>query len=668
MDCSQGSRARAGLASILFGSLVWVGMTVQCVDDSFAHGGRYPGGWRPAGPGAPPVPQAEGGRPSGQKTPSGRAPGGTPAPAPGGGNTGGVTVGGGQTPGVGGGVSGGGSVGPRVPATRGVSGARRRTAIVGEDRWEVWWANNRDPLLRVREHLSPAGRRVVTGSADWLLGTKPRVISPDAAGSQDLRVVPADLVGRTILPVLRGALEDEDFDVRAAAVVALGKSREPSSLPLLQAALSDKHPQVVESAALGLGLLGRREAIPVLCHLLDDDSEGRRAVRRPAGVPYRTRGFAALALGLVDDVSVIPALLDAADPSRGEAHRDIAVCAVEAIGLLGSKASSAVATLEDHGRKPSVNEYVRSQAVLALGKIGVSSSVPLLRRCLRDRSLPVRVSATIALGRIPIEPGDLAPTASHLRHVVRKGSDLLQRNLACISLGRIGGPLAIKTLKQVVAHESGSLRAFGALGLALHARAKTDSSVVAMLRSGMSKARENSLRSALTIALGIVSDGASGEAIEQMVFGRGDDSLRAYGAVALGMLQRRDAAPALRKLLEGDAKRDPDFVRAIATSLGLLGDAEAVPILVRTLEEGTTEYVKSAAAVALGQIGDRRSVAPLARVALDTKRATDLTRAQAIVALGMIAESGSLPELSRLRADSNYRHAVEVIMEILTIS
>jgi hypothetical protein len=56
----------------------------------------------------------------------------------------------------------------------------------------------------------------------------------------------------------------DDFRLRVAAALALGKSKHPNARPALEKALDDSHPAVRASAAVGLGLLGDPGAVAAL--------------------------------------------------------------------------------------------------------------------------------------------------------------------------------------------------------------------------------------------------------------------------------------------------------------------------------------------------------------------------------------------------------------------
>jgi HEAT repeat protein len=468
-----------------------------------------------------------------------------------------------------------------------------------------------------------------------------------------------------VIPALVEALGDRFFDVRAAAAIALGKAGDAKVLPHLVGALSDTHQQVSESASLAIGILGEREGLPVLRDLLLDTVEGRKLVRRPQGVPVRTRAFAAIGMGLVGDRHAVADLLFVADPARREASKDVPIGAIVGLGLLGSEASDAVAPLLDLLANPRIEDLVRSYAATSLGKIGDPAAVPALRRALRDSSLHVARSAVLALGRLSPEEDSI--TATLLADIVEKGRDPQARNWACISLARIGGPTAEKSLKRVATGSSSTLRAFGALGLAiLHRRAGGIDGAERYLRAGLAEGGDQSVQGAFAIALGLVRDPEAVPDLVRLMVGQNSPALRGYAAVALGMLGARESIPEIRALASARVL-DPELQRAAATALGLMGDPQAVDLLVGVIRSAKTEFVMSSAAIALGQIGDHTAVDTLIALLRDEENVPDLARAQATVALGVVAEDEKLPVLHAVSADSNYRALVESIQEVLTI-
>ena len=77
-------------------------------------------------------------------------------------------------------------------------------------------------------------------------------------------------------------------------------------------------------------------------------------------------------------------------------------------------------------------------------------------------------------------------------------------------------------------------------------------------------------------------------------------------------LARVPGEDVFRRLLDSLTDQDWRIRAAAATSLGMRGDAKALPALHRALEDGDT-YVQESAAVALDKIPDRSSFAHLFR-------------------------------------------------------
>jgi len=535
---------------------------------------------------------------------------------------------------------------------------RKTTKQEGFERWEFWWEYNREPFLNIKENL--AQKEQISGSADWLLGRKKK---EDASASQRPTL---NAIKKDLLPTLMEACDDSFFDVRAAAVIALGKAGDKEVLPKLVDMLADSNKQVSESAALAIGILGEPDGLPVLHELLFDTSKGKQFVKRPQEVPFRTRAFAAVGMGLIGDSAAVQDLLKIADPNRKEPNKDVPICAIIGLGIMGSAAKDAVGPLTDIASDPKVDDFIRSYAVTSLGKIGDPAALPLLRKALRDNSLPVMRSAVLSLGLLGT-PED-AITVNLLKNEVRKGSDTQARNWACISLGKIGGAEAEKTLKEVVVSKTGSFQGFGALGLAVLAKKAGEPSLAGdYLMDGLRNVKDQSIQGAFAIALGIVQDKRAEAELVQLMVGDNSPSLRGYAAVALGMMRAKAAIPQIKEVVKERVK-DPDLQRAAATSLGLMGDKDVVGILSEVIDSAKTEYVQSSAALALGFIGDYTAIETLTKMIKDTKGTADLARAQATVALGVVGEDKLLPVLHVISVDNNYRALVEAVQELLTIT
>ena len=78
-------------------------------------------------------------------------------------------------------------------------------------------------------------------------------------------------------------------------------------------------------------------------------------------------------------------------------------------------------------------------------------------------------------------------------------------------------------------------------------------------------------------------------------------------------------------------------------------------------QDGINVARLSAVAVALGHIGDRRSIDPLIRLLDDDRNLTSLAQAFVAAALGGIGDKDDLPWNSVLATDINYRARVDTM-------
>jgi HEAT repeat protein len=86
---------------------------------------------------------------------------------------------------------------------------------------------------------------------------------------------------KSVEPLIKYALKNPDWSVRALASVALGKIGSPAVDPLIKA-LGDPERTVRWGAALALGDIGDRLAVKPLTKALNDENEGVRMVVKEA--------------------------------------------------------------------------------------------------------------------------------------------------------------------------------------------------------------------------------------------------------------------------------------------------------------------------------------------------------------------------------------------------
>ncbi len=675
------------------------------VSDAFAHGGAYRG---PAGEVPPdsrnpsdPPPPADGGPPT---TPGGETGGG---PTTGGGDVGGPTTGDGSgspssgSSGAGPTGSGGGTGGPK---SGGAGRPRSASKGLGYEDWTFWWNFNKDELLQLKSRTRSI--QTATGTSIHVLGkggSKGRVKSATEAA-----------ISNKIVPALHKLLEQDKllFDIRSAAALALAKIGDQSIIPTLarmarndKKAGSDYHREVEETAALAFGILqvDSVEVRTLLVELMQDRSRKGSHVR----------AFSAISLGLLGDNpehfnTSFDALL--ALVANKESARDIKPAALLAIGLLeDDRAVPDLLFMLANGRanvrgSDSLNDVEMAFVVEALGRIGapgvegdgtaVFDAVSAVltakgkskRKGRKSAKVNVRRSAAIALGRIaPLGDASLQARAISLLKTEASGAkDASERNFAMIALGRIAASdsLTAKLRRDVIrtlnhhmakARPANLVQPYAALSLALAGSEMTanEENVCQPLREKFNNARGSArARGAYAISLGLVEDVQAVPPLIESVADRGTDKrLRGYGAIALGLIGGDEARGTVRSVLTDD--NDRELRKQTAIAAGLMGDSRVVDDLVAILESGDeSQYIMGSVALALGQVGEERAIAPLLAIAMDTEnKHPDLTRAFATVALGQIGDRRDVPVLARVSRGINFRasRAVSALNELLSI-
>ena len=572
--------------------------------------------------------------------------------------------------------------------------------------WGPWWGFNRDPYLDLKRSLHR--ELVVTGSDDFFLGRGERAQIPDREepGQRELqgRVVPA------LLEALRTERSD---DVQTAALMALAKIGgggshgdailERAIRPFLKA----DSQEVSETATIALGVLGRESSAFLLADLLLDSPAGRSAVDR-SEVGDRTRAFAAYALGLIAADSkrrdvrrfAVGKLCAAFDADDAAIHDVRAACTI-ALGLIPLRIAEAerarpqaeespppsasrqaqIGWLLAWFRDAEIEPRIRGQMPVALARLLPRVGEPLrseviaaLTGALAEHSREpreVREGVAAALGRIG--DSDRDPLDASIREALFRSAqsgNQPERYLAWMSLARVAsqrgaGPEPEAALGEVRAYllthlaRSRTLqRPWAALALAemerRERRAHRPPSVDVQLavRQALVGAVSPEEVGGLCIAAGLLRDLEAKPHILRKIELLRDDAARGHAAVALGLIGTPDVVPPLRELVAASKYR-PVLLREAAIGLGLVGDEAVVPELVGMLGEAGALSSQAAIALALGHIGDLRSIEPLLQ-ALRDPALTDRARAFAVVSLGLVGDRSPLPWNAAIARDVGY--------------
>ena len=552
----------------------------------------------------------------------------------------------------------------------------RRGMVLGPDlsRWQYWWEHNREPYLRARV---PDLDAPLTGSDGFFMGG-----SAKKAG----RSVRRKHVGRLALPELIALLESDrsqPTDVACLHAIARigGHYRGRDVVDVLRPWVAASVQVVRENAVLALGITRSERAADVLIPVLRDSAEGRRLVKR-SSVHERTRAFAAYALGMIardsarvdfrlrvgehlaatlaeprrdaGDVRVATVfglrVLHDGEVARGDERRVLWLAVESLMSYYTGDFGKTEQALQAHvppavaallGRGTSV-EHQRCKQVFAAELTG-KSGVPAMVQ-----------SAAIALGAMAspaeVERDDAGYSAALLRYAT-KGSDLQARFFAWIALAQIGGEDNRSQLLRAFPRANNVARPWVALALGVLAhdarkgredQQPADETIARTLLAALEDNKNDDVRSALALALGLVGHRGALPALRKLLrrYAKRDE-LAGYVSLGLALLEDRKAADQIREILDQRDHR-PELVRRTGVALAMLGDVAGNERVADVLSKTNNASALRGASEALGyQKGV--TCGPRMLDELRDRGLSALAQANVAAALGRSADKDWLP-------------------------
>lgn len=567
--------------------------------------------------------------------------------------------------------------------------------------WQYWWEFNKDRFLNLRAKVQSTGPGTeIGGVLGGLTGVD--LDSPSMVHEPTVR--------DRILPALHAAARSAtDADLLTGCMVAIariGRDADGAAAQLFASHLGAGSQEVAETAAICFGILKDPAALREIVPGLMFDLPAGRAAAGDREVPARSRAFATYAAGLIGGSSseagvqeqAAELLLRQLEQDRS-AVVDLRVAAVLGIGLiraeepiLADRLATALADRLRAGRDDvlvlahlptTIAKVLRDSPAGAPARERALDEILLLARPRGETPALIRQAAVMALGMLarPDDPRS-REIFDALVEAYERARDRQTRNYTAIAMAYLAaaapdfdapaqrtpatGFLLSHLRKSDAAYEAWSALALGVLGFLRHEDGLDLSPIVydALLQK-FESARAPDLLGACALGLGLVRHGGAAAQIAERMDRIEEREFVGYAAVALGLLGDREHSPRLLALLR-DQKRDPDLLRQAATGLGLLGDQgvrhELHEMLAPADGSRVSLAVIAAAAVALGFVGDGRSVEPLLETLGDPQRLA-LARAFSAVALGLLADKEWLPWNAGIGQDLHYGAAVSTLIE-----
>jgi HEAT repeat protein len=592
---------------------------------------------------------------------------------------------------------------PSAPST-----PASRPSVEIPDSWQFWWHYNR------WAHLDAGIAISSSDTGGFYLGRGEK-----ADPSPRLHASPAqirDIAQPSLIRALDhgGTKELEIYALQAWAKLRKVPADEElgsfeSKLPRF---LTSGDEFISEKAVLSLGVRGEERFVPWLADILGDTPEGRSLVGRST-IGYRTRAFAAYGLGLIGERTKDPivraAIYDTLVRALWVERPEVQAAACLALGMArlptsgeyvagggdyfeGRTLTDQVLELVQFFEDDEQSFVARSQAPPALARLLRGAAESLRWRVARSmldalthskEMREVQAAAVIALGVLGNAGGselDSEILRELERVALRSAADPSIRHFALIALAEAGSrpgegetPFAAldATRKTLLAHllrSRGSTQAWTALALGLLEEDAAERGMAPApesgkaLRSVFEHSRSAEVAGAIAIALGLLEDREAEPLLVERMQTAGEEQVRAYSALGLGLIGGPNSIGPIRSLLL--ASRQQAFViENAAIALSLLGDQQIGSELFELLRDAASPKVQASVASALGWIQDPRPLSRLCDHLLDTRK-SDIGRAWTAVAIGRICDDDDDHWIGRLSSNIPYDVELPTLIDV----
>lgn len=579
--------------------------------------------------------------------------------------------------------------------------------------WQSWWRFNRDAYLDLKRILAGMETKTASdGGPDRAAsGGAPKGERSTPVTEPMVRRDVAPALQKVLEGGGRFDLLRSTVIALARVESTWGEGESITSRTTARHFLSQPPSETAEAGVVALGIRGDRESVDTLIDLLLDTPKGRELRSSGSGqaekVDYRLRSLAAFSLGMIgaqhDDsdlrIKIAMAFIENLE-ANANAPFDTQLASLIAMGMvpmppceepIGTQSSKSVdehfcrgrqvAMLLDYMADQRRHTRLRAQAAIPLARLTQQSNEEHQRIVTesllgaldpKEKAAPeIKQACVLALGVLGDGDDDALDQAiveALGKEVVR--GDRLSRPFALVALAKAAGDLGNHAnsgkslskaqsllLKQMTTGKNGmdawASIALGVLGRTLAENKQVVAQEVAQgLRQSLASAKTSDEVAAASLALGLLRDNASAEAMIQKLQKVTEPSQRACVALALGLTSSPAAREPLLATLS-NAKNDSDEFRHLAIGARLLGERSSVARVADAARSAADPLTKAGLLSTLGVMGDAAGVAPLVAAVLD-KSQTEEVRAAAAAALGELCDGHARPWSASISQDLHY--------------
>ncbi|HTE07049.1 MAG TPA: HEAT repeat domain-containing protein [Planctomycetota bacterium] len=510
-------------------------------------------------------------------------------------------------------------------------------------RWEWWLDFNQEELLDLRRRMPARARLAGTGTYE-------AVTADDRAST----VLPALVAALRKRPPVAGQEVRRDInnrDVRAAAVLALGRLGSADAVPYIQiVAESDPDLFVRLFAVLALGFSGRSEAVEDLVRLYRDPHE-----------PEQIRTFAAAGLGLIGNTQAVDTLLTGlGEKALADMNNQLRAATIYAAGVCGNPTLGVALRALDGTWLFQKEPDVRALAAVSLGRIDDPASVPFLLKLITDPDNQVRRSAASALQASSARL-DKASIETMIEQYERDADQNTRLNLLR-ALGSARLPESRAFLRQALTTSTYEYRPHVALALAFDG----DPGNAPVLLASLADQKDLSVVSALTFSLGMLQAGSATDPLLARFDAQSEASARGYLCIALGLIDPPQPELAARFSTLALTGHDVELTRSALIGLGLLGARGEIDKLAAALPSVKGVMARAALVHGLGLVGDRKTLKPLLDVLKDDSQTT-YVRAYTLQAIGEISDPREISQCWRLSSHVELNHDIGFLFDLYRV-